>query len=160
MTLAGYVYTPKTVTNHLHLGVAPAVGGSPSGMGAHGEPPYLISHVQKRFPIFSSLSSFNRSLDGSPHGHVLKDVSGVPVIFQDMRYEVRVSPETFDLLKNLLKRDVLLIDNIHCADDQNHAPFIRVMRFDEMQYDSNLEPMLIHQVVNLTFLDMQTVSRP
>jgi len=152
--LAGYSYTPKTLTNHLHLGVWST---SPTGFGVYGEPPYRIGHVQKRLPVFSTMSSLERALNGVPHDHVLKS-SGEPIIFKDMRYEVRVDPETFDLLIHLLKRRVFLVDNYHCEDTVSHTSFVKIYFFDDMSYDSNLDPMLQYQIVNLAFVDMNTVG--
>lgn len=152
--LVGYSYVPLTLTNHIHLGVW---SGSPTGFGVYGEPPYKIGHVQKRMPIYSALSSFERAWNGTPHDHVVKSGSN-PFVFKDLRYEVRVDPETFDLLTHLVKRRVFLVDNYHCDDTVSHTSFVKVFFFEDMAYDSNLDPMLQYQIVSLTFLDMNTVA--
>lgn len=156
MTLAGYVYVPQYITDHIHLGVVPA-SGEPSGFGSHGEPPYRLDQVRKRMPILRYKSDFEQAWDGTPHDHALKDSDGNPLIFRDVRYEVRVTPANFDLLTNLLLRRVYLVDNFHCADNVDHTPFVKVYRLAEMAYDSNLDPTLEHQIVSLLFLDMYTV---
>jgi hypothetical protein len=89
---------------------------------------------------------------------VPRKIDDSPFFATDMKYEVRVSPASFDLLKHLVKRYLYLVDVLHCEDNQDHSPFVKVMWFDRMDYDSTLEPMLTHRIIVLTFLDANTVA--
>lgn len=155
MTLAGYSYTPKTIQDHIHLGVVPD-SGSPSGFGSYGEPPYTIRHVISRTPIFHTEGDFVRAWDNTPYAHTRRKADGEPFIPVDYEYTVRVDPEAFDLLQNLQKRYVYLVDHWHCPATEDHTPFVVIMWFDGMRYDSFLGQKLEHQIVNLVFLDAHT----
>lgn len=157
MTLPGYSYTPKIIQDHIHLGVVPA-SGPPSGFGAHGEPPYLIRHVIKRTPIFHVEGDYVRAWDNTPHAHTRRKANGTPFVPVDYEYNVRVAPDAFDLLYHLQKRFVYLVDHWHCIASEDHTPFVTIMWFDGMRYDSFLDQKLDHQIVYLSFLDAHSHS--
>lgn len=158
MVLPGYTYVPyESVEDHIHLGVVPPDGGDPTGFGDHGEPPYRIPHVE-RSPFWETLAEFNRAWDGTPYNHVLKDDSANPLVFTGIKYETRVSPETLDLLIHLLKRELYVVDSLHCPDNTDHTPYVKKMLFDDLAYEEHLEPLLNYQIVTLSMLDMNTVE--
>lgn len=155
MTLPGYSYTPKTIQDHIHLGVVPA-SGPPVGFGVYGEPPYLVRHVISRTPVFHTEGEFVRAWDNTPHAHTRRKADGSPFIPVDYEYNVRVDPEAFDLLFNLQKRLVYLVDHWHCPANESHTPFVTIMWFDGMRYESYLGQKLEHQILSLSFLDAHT----
>lgn len=159
MTIPGFTPAPGySIQNHIHLGAVPYTG-SPSGFGAHGEPPYKFGHVEERTPVFDTMSDFQRAWDGTPFEHVLRTTDNTsPVTFYNLRYKVRTDQAGMDILRALWQRRVYLVDSIHCPDASDHTPYVRVMWFQELTYSEHLDPVLDLNELQLTFMDMSTVS--
>lgn len=152
--LPGYTPQPMYVQNHIHLGV---VGGT--GLGTYNEPPYRFGHVQKRTPSFDVIGNFERSWLGYPMDTVEQDIStNNPLVFGDFIYEVRVDLIGLDLLKRLLKRRCMVVDNVHCQDNQDHAPYTKTMYFDTLVFNEALDVPQTLTIATLTFKDMYTKS--
>lgn len=147
------------VQNHIHLGAVPNDGSSPLGFDSDGAPPYQINHIQKRVPKYEGFQSLERAIDGTPHDHVLRTDDKVsPLVFTGIIYEVRVDLPTLDILQHMVYRRVYLIDNRHPNAGITHTPHVRIMYFDHIEYEENLDPMLTYNIVNISFTDMDTVS--
>jgi len=168
-------YTPliRTIQNHIHIGLA---GGS--GFGPYGEPPYKITHVQTETPHLEIMSSFNRSIDGTPLDHTLRDSTwsvSVPgtsqsnnksKIFKDFQYTIRIDNNDSstlyyeDLLGQFVGQYVVVVPVRHCNDNVNHTPYIRTMKMIDFQVQEYLDPFLQYPVIQFTLKDMDTVPLP
>ena len=156
--IPGFVPIPYTLENHIHLGVFPLDGSPPSGMGTHGEPPYIFT-VQARTPTPEMIISFQRTLTGNPVRYTLKsDDQTRPLTFMGMTYKIRCDQEGFDVLKAMLNFDVLWVDNWHCPNGEDHEPYVKRAFFENMTYDQHLDPVLQYQLVNITLRDMYTAA--
>lgn len=159
MVLAGFTPGFAIAQDHIHLGAVPNDGSMPIGFDGDGAPPYKIYHIQKRLPRYEGYYEFVRSWNGTPVDHVLRtDDLADPITFTGFVYEVRVDLPTLDLLTALLLRKVYLIDNRHPNNGINHSAYVRIMLFEKMEFEENLEPMLQFNIVNITFTDEDTVS--
>lgn len=157
--LPGYSPLAYSIEDHIHLGAVPYDGSAPTGFGAHNEPPYLFGHIEKRTPHFNAQADLNRSWTGVPFDHVLRTSDNVsPIVFTDIQYQLRVSQTNLDILAALLKRRVYLVDNRHCPAISDHAPYTRIMLFEDLEYNDNLDPLLNYNIVAVTFRDLSTVA--
>ena len=129
-------------------------------MGSHNEPPYTFFHIHDRLPIPQINFDFRRSWSGAPLDATLEDDSGVPIVFTDYQYVLRVSSDEYDLLAHLLGNHVMLVDVLHCPDSNDHAPFTKMYHFSNLEYQEFLEQTLSHQMVKVTFTDMTRVAPP
>lgn len=157
--LPSFTHLPAVVQNHIHLGAVPNDGSMPMGFDSDGAPPYQINHVQKRAPKYEGFQEVVRSWTGKPFDLVLRTSDKVsPVVFTGFVYEVRVDLPTLDILQHLLYRKVYLVDNRHPAVGSDHSDYVRIMYFDHIEFEENLDPMLQYNVVNISFTDFDTVS--
>jgi hypothetical protein len=158
MTIPGFTPIEVEPQAHIHLGLVPR-SGSPSGFGSHNEPPYTFRHIEKRIPHFEGQYEFVNAIDGTPADHTpLHPTTGDALVKTDYQYTIRVSATEEQILIRLLHNRVYLVDSRHCPDNQDHAPYTKIMAFAELAYNSNYDPQLKFNQITLTFKDMDTVA--
>lgn len=102
--------------------------------------------------------SFDRAWDGTPFWGVIQDESGNPVKFVNARYTLRVTLEEYYDLRELLGHKVYLVDNDHCANNTDHATYVREMLFVEMAMAGYVNPLLERLSVQVLLVDVDTVE--
>lgn len=136
---------PSTqVMNHIHLDL-------PENLSAHPEhAPLRKWTVVERQPVMETYASFDRAWDGTEQFASMSDSGGNPALFRNFRYTLRVPLPDIDALESLLLQIVLLVDNRHCPDGQDHTPYLREMRFAELKYGAPLDKLLQRQDVEIS----------
>lgn len=152
--LPGYI-APEDISmqSHIHLGLW---GGS--GLVSVNEPPYKYGHINKRVPIYETAAQIVRGWSGTPAAHVLKADGTNPTIFMNYQYSLRTDYLGLDVLKHLLKKDVMFIDVLHCNDGLDHAPYTYHYYLQDVMYDNQLDPMAKAIDVNILVVDFNTVA--
>jgi len=153
-------YTPSSATmqKHIHLGVVP-FSGSPTGFGAHGEPPYTYDHVNRRTPVYEAIGDLSRAWDGTPSDHVLRTSTGSnSLVLFHVQFTLRVTAAELEELSQMVKRRVYLCDTLHCADNLDHTPFVKIMWFEDLKYEGQVDPMANENDITIAFRDMNTVT--
>jgi hypothetical protein len=108
---------------HIHLGI--------SKTSAPENAPLYALQVNTPRPKSEVYLSFEHSLDGYPHLHVLTDTNGIPMNFIDYQYDVISHPSTgygYDVFLEISKylgQPVWFVDNFHCPDGADHTPYIK-----------------------------------
>ena len=125
-----------TTQSHIHLDLPENLGGAPEGA------PLATYGVTERLQIPEFRGSVQRSLTGRPFFGAVAGSDGKPRIFRHFRYTLLVSSEQEDLLGDLLGSAVLLVDNRHPNDGEDHSGAIRAMRVMEVKHVRDLGPLL------------------
>lgn len=154
-------YIPPTGAipkKHIHLGVFKHSMADPSihidGFTDVHAPPYRFWPVLERLPILEGQAEFTLASGGFPIFHVVLDSNGYPITKSGIRFKLRVSEDELKILQGLLNRIVWFIDSLHCEDDAEHAYFLRIMGFTELNYEENLDRHTDYQIVSITLKDM------
>lgn len=156
--IPGYTPTSIDIQNHIHLGLVPRDGSGPTGFGAHGEPPYKFQHVEKHYPVLNAQADFIRAWDGTPHDHVLSDTSGIPIVFEDIRMNLRITSVDVETLRRMLKARVYFVDIFHCADTIDHTPYVKIMWLSDAQPGDPVDQMKNFINCDIYLTDMNTVA--
>jgi hypothetical protein len=140
------------VQDHIHIGAT--LTGAPEYAPAD---TYKVTWPSGREPIFEGVISFDRSWTGTPFFGSIVDGQGKPVFFKSFRYTLRVTLEQEADLLDLLFQTVYAVDNIHCADGQDHTTYVRTMRLAELKETSTYDPDLNRLDIQISLLDEDTV---
>jgi hypothetical protein len=154
--IPGYFAPPLYVTQHIHLGLfRETILDNPiiTGFGGLHEPPYLFNKINSRAVILSSNASFGTSLSQDTFVNVRRNSDKTPIKRMGFEYKMRVSPAELDILMALYKREVWLIDNRHCKDDENHLPYLKIYYFEDLNYEETLVNNLEHEVWTVRLLE-------
>lgn len=145
------------IQDHIHLGVVPYDGSNPIGFGPYGEPPYRFT-VNKRTPKYESFATMVRPWTGKANVHSLRTANNKkPIVYKDFEYSLLISSEELEMLEQMQKQEVYLVDHFHCIDTADHTPFIKHMWFADLSYSDHLTPLLAHNQVTIFLKDMNTV---
>jgi hypothetical protein len=129
------------VQDHIHLDLVANIGGAPE------KAPSATYTVADRSEGYETFADLSRSWTGRPFFSSMVDDTGVPVVFSNMRYILRVSQSQLEALTGILLSHVVLCDNHHPNDGSDHTAALQHMRFMEMRYMKHLDPMLkLHEV--------------
>lgn len=155
--LPDFSVSSGVVQNHIHLGVVPYDGSAPVGFGSHGEPPYRFT-VNKRVPKYESFATLVRSWNGKGNVHSLRTANNKkPIVYKDMEYSLLVTAAQLEILEQMQKQEVYLVDHFHCIDTADHTPFVKHMWFADLSYSDHLSPMLDLNQVSIFIKDLNTV---
>lgn len=133
----------ESVQDHIHLSLPENLSGPPENA------PKFKFKVLERTPEYEVYASFDRAWDGTPHVSSIADAQGEPRVFLNYRYTLRVRPEELAQIKAMLLRHLLLVDNEHCPDGQDHTPYIHPVRFMRLDYRRRFDPLLNWQEVEV-----------
>ena len=118
--------TSPVIIGHIHL--ATTLGPAPENAPVYRWP------IVDRDEVPVVILAFERSLTGAALVSVLLDDNGNPRDLTNFRYRIKVDDrdgmtyiERRDALKKLYGRRVLLVDSLHCVDEEDHTPFTRPM---------------------------------
>lgn len=155
--LPGFSPASYSLQDHFHLGVVPFNGDAPTGFGAHGEPPYQFT-ANHRVPKYEAMVTMVRSWSGKGRIHSLRtsDLTK-PVVFTDIEYTLLVNPQQYDILSQMQKQEVYLVDHYHCANTVDHTPFVKHMWFADFSFSDHLDPLLNRSRVVIFLKDMNSV---
>ena len=122
-----------SLQSHVHLDTS--LTGSPEYS------PTLKWVTTDRLDIPEVVMTLRRTLSGKLRAHTLNDASGVPILFQNYQYTIKVQADTtytleqrMGFLKAMSGKKVYFCDHFHAIDGADHTTYVREMRLEVGQF--------------------------
>ena len=135
-----------TVQNHFHLDVVGIVDGDSAPTKTYG--------AHERSPQPTVQTMVTTSVTGARHRSTVLDDSGDPVLHQDFKYRVRLTPAEYATLLTLLGRTLSFVDNDHPDVGSDASAYVKSVAFvsisDVVKIAHDFNPM--EAVIELTDL--------
>ncbi len=129
--------------NHIHMSLVSEIDEGPELAPAN-----KFKVMQDGWsPEYETVASFDRAWTGRSFFSSIVDDEGAPRMFKGFRYVLRVNKDELDILEALLLQHVVLCDNYHADDGEDHTNDILHMRFMAMDYNKSFSPRLTYHFV-------------
>lgn len=138
------------IQNHIHI--SSTLLGSPEY-----SPDGKYRALQRRIAP-EAIITWKRGLTGKLYLHLLVDVSGDPIIFENFEYQLKITAAEFTTLKSELGKRVYFVDHDHVADDADHTDHVKTYAFVAMEAVEPFTTALEDFMVNVTLVDDETVE--
>lgn len=120
---------------------------------------YKYSAVRNIQPNSQVIGSYARTLTGAPVSHVLKTAGGSVLRFTDYQYELRLTIDDYEFIRNSFLGVVcILVDVRHVADASNHVPYYKKVLLTNLRFLKVLSPELGDILASVEFIDFYTVA--